>query len=85
MMQPKVERACPEDAYSRFEVTHIVGTGENGSWKSIPDPSSADQKRRCEVLRTLSRYIDHVGMQILTVPRGSMVKRRGGGTRSNSS
>ncbi|CAH2245611.1 jg6536 [Pararge aegeria aegeria] len=46
------------------------GTGENGSWKSIPDPGGADQKRRCEALRTRPRYIDHVGMQIPTVPRG---------------
>ncbi|CAH2244450.1 jg1514 [Pararge aegeria aegeria] len=53
------------------------GTGDNGSWKSIPDPSDADQKRRCEAHRTRPRYIDHVGMQI-TEPRGSMVKRRGG-------
>ncbi|CAH2269866.1 jg21697 [Pararge aegeria aegeria] len=34
-------------------------TGENGSWMSIPDPSGADQKRRCEALRTRPRYIDH--------------------------
>ncbi|CAH2232725.1 jg5348 [Pararge aegeria aegeria] len=37
------------------------------------DPSGADPKRRCEALRTRPRYIDHVGMQILKVPRGSMV------------
>ncbi|CAH2267751.1 jg15168 [Pararge aegeria aegeria] len=51
-----------------FETGHLCpGTGENGSWKNIPDPSGVDQKRRSEALRTRPRYIDHVWMKILTV------------------
>ncbi|CAH2236977.1 jg9470 [Pararge aegeria aegeria] len=43
-----------------------------GKWKLERDPSGADQKRRCEALRTRPRYINHIETQILTVPRGSM-------------
>ncbi|CAH2234127.1 jg5828 [Pararge aegeria aegeria] len=65
--------------YQTVFVVVYTGTGENRSWKGIPDLSGADQKRRFEALRTHPLYIDHVGMQILTVPCGS---EKGG---SNSS
>ncbi|CAH2219569.1 jg208, partial [Pararge aegeria aegeria] len=32
------------------------GTWENGSWKGIPEPCGANQKRRYKALRTLPRY-----------------------------
>ncbi|CAH2270076.1 jg16536 [Pararge aegeria aegeria] len=41
--------------HCRFKGTNIEGTGENRSWKGIPDPSGADQKQRCEALRTHPR------------------------------
>ncbi|CAH2217507.1 jg25410 [Pararge aegeria aegeria] len=56
----RLSKAAPSDS---FDVVFFMfigegltaiepdGTGEYGSWKGIPDPSGADQKRRCEALR----------------------------------
>ncbi|CAH2240891.1 jg9628 [Pararge aegeria aegeria] len=61
--------------YSTHIALHRIASSvkSTGEYGSIPAPSGADQKRRCEALRTRPRYIDHVGIQILTVPRGSML------------
>ncbi|CAH2230411.1 jg1914 [Pararge aegeria aegeria] len=69
-------RIRDEDA-KRFVRVREIKDRYWGKWKlegPAPDLSGTDQKRRCEALRTPPRYIYHVGMQILTVTRGSMVE-----------